>query len=310
MGQRSARKTGQRCNLSREAVAPAFCDMKMCDAGQLPRLPLTNGHGLHIVHSTTWNCPFEMPHEEKHVGQSEDPDFLICIPLKGTVTLAQENRSCVLSGGDIGIMDLRLEYRLALSEETDALWVRIPRERLEGRLDRPERAVACRIDGSSGTGLIASHFILNCTAQVKGMKSARVNALSSIMVDLLCAAAIDGNETVTPRRKPSRALILERAKEFIERHLGDEDLSPSRVAAAVGISTRYLRELFAQERQSPMAWIADRRLRSCRTALETQSWTSGSITEIAFNYGFSNLSSFNRMFKSAFGRSPRSFMPR
>src|SRR5258708_5307428 len=102
----------------------------------------------------------------------------------------------------------------------------------------------------------------------------------------------------------------ERACDYAERHLGDENLSPARIADAVGISTRYLSELFASQGTTTMEWVARRRLESCRAALESQSWAPGIITEIAFRSGFGNISSFNRSFKEAFGLAPRKVMRR
>jgi AraC family transcriptional regulator, positive regulator of tynA and feaB len=54
-----------------------------------------------------------------------------------------------------------------------------------------------------------------------------------------------------------------------------------------------------------MGWVSRRRLERCRTRLAKEVWRPGLITELAFASGFTNVSSFNRAFKAAFGRTPR-----
>ena len=57
-----------------------------------------------------------------------------------------------------------------------------------------------------------------------------------------------------------------------------------------------------------MEWVVRRRLESCRAVLQSHSWAPGIITEIALQFGFGNISSFNRSFKEAFGIAPRKVM--
>ncbi|WP_409233776.1 helix-turn-helix domain-containing protein [Novosphingobium sp. MMS21-SN21R] len=51
-------------------------------------------------------------------------------------------------------------------------------------------------------------------------------------------------------------------------------------------------------------WIRMRRLERCRADLENPEMRNLSISEIAFNHGFSNISSFNRAFKARFKVAP------
>ena len=55
-------------------------------------------------------------------------------------------------------------------------------------------------------------------------------------------------------------LTLQRAKAYAAANLGDPDLNPSRVAAAVGVSLRRLQELFRDDGGNLAAWIWQLRL--------------------------------------------------
>ena len=105
-----------------------------------------------------------------------------------------------------------------------------------------------------------------------------------------------------------RRMILERARRYIDDHLDDDELSPLAIANGIGISARYLSEIFAAEGTSPMRWVRKRRLEMCRMELERNEGRQQLICEIAYSMGFANVSSFNRAFKSQFGYSPREVM--
>lgn len=297
-------------HLSTEAIAPLFVDLDMRNSFQTRgSFTVTNIQELNLVRSITRGGAFQVYREERHIRQSAASDFFACLALRGQVTVAQEGRTCQLDRGDIALMDSRLEYMLAMPDEMDALWIRIPRRRVEGRLDSTKRIVAHRLNGSRGVGLIASRFILTSASQAQHLDPVLASPLASMMVDLLTSAII-AEVSASPPRKSSPMRTLERAKEFIEHHLDDEDLSLVRIAAAVGISPRYLTGLFSAEGCSPMAWVREKRLGASRHALEAQHWSSGAITDIAYRYGFGSISNFNRQFKAHYGVSPRQVMLR
>ncbi len=71
------------------------------------------------------------------------------------------------------------------------------------------------------------------------------------------------------------------------------------------MSTRYLYGLFADSGQTPMQWVIRRRLEHCRSDLSRDIAGQRTITEIAFAWGFEDLSHFGRAFKAAYGMTPR-----
>jgi AraC-like DNA-binding protein len=82
------------------------------------------------------------------------------------------------------------------------------------------------------------------------------------------------------------------------------------VAAATGISVRYANTLLSQQGTSLERLIVARRLERCRRALEDPGQSHRTITEIAFAWGFSDPSHFNRRFKAEYGCAPRDYRQR
>jgi AraC-like DNA-binding protein len=93
-------------------------------------------------------------------------------------------------------------------------------------------------------------------------------------------------------------------KAAIESRLHEPDLKPALAAAAAGISVRYANALLADQNSCLERYIIARRLERCRRVLEDPTQAHRMIGEIAFSWGFSDLSHFNRRFKAEFGCAP------
>lgn len=59
------------------------------------------------------------------------------------------------------------------------------------------------------------------------------------------------------------AALRERVLAYIAQHFQEDDLSPARIAAAHGISLRYLHALFAQGDTTVVGHILESRLQAC-----------------------------------------------
>jgi transcriptional regulator GlxA family with amidase domain len=92
-----------------------------------------------------------------------------------------------------------------------------------------------------------------------------------------------------------------KARKFIEKH-STEELSLSKVAKAVNISTNHLSEKFKQVTGIKFVdYVAQMRFENARDLLRNP---NRRISEIAFAVGFQSLSQFNRVFKKLARKSP------
>ena len=98
---------------------------------------------------------------------------------------------------------------------------------------------------------------------------------------------------------------MEQLLAFCRRHLHEAQLSPQMVAAHFGISVRTLHLRFEQLGESFNRWLLATRLDACGNALHDPNWRARTIAEVAFRYGFNDLSHFNRTFRSRFAATPR-----
>jgi len=94
---------------------------------------------------------------------------------------------------------------------------------------------------------------------------------------------------------------------FIQVHLSDPRLSTMMVAAACGISPRYLSYLLKQNGTTFSALVWDQRLEVASRWLSSAQACDISMAEIAFRVGFKSPAHFSRMFKRVFKKGPREY---
>jgi AraC family transcriptional regulator, positive regulator of tynA and feaB len=291
-------------------MSSLFVDVEMINGSGLSgQYTIFELEGMRIVRGRIQGGACQVRRSAGHIQRTSSHAVFACVPLAGDLIIQQHEQRSGISAGDIGLLDSRDEYLIDCFGGSDVLWLRFPPTQVEARLRGLSNSVGRRINGSSGVGLVASKFIQSVGAEADTLANSGAAQIGLAAIDLIAAAIVDRNGSPSfPKLKATRR-TWERACDYMERHLGDEDLSPAKIASAVGISCRYLSELFASEGQSPMAWVLRRRLESCKMALERQPWVPGIVTSVAFQYGFTNIPSFNRAFREAFGRSPRAVMP-
>ena len=92
---------------------------------------------------------------------------------------------------------------------------------------------------------------------------------------------------------------------MIDKACADHDLSPERIALAVGCSRATLYRLFARRDESVVAVIWQARLERARRMLCSVDGIGVPIGDVAMLSGFTDTPTFSRMFKRRYGRTPR-----
>lgn len=101
-----------------------------------------------------------------------------------------------------------------------------------------------------------------------------------------------------------RAARTHAVKATIAALIGPRAISGEEVAAQHGISPRYMRKLFECEGTSFSAYVVEQRLLRAWRMLTAPRYAPLTISTIAYDVGFGDLSYFNRVFRRRFGASP------
>jgi len=101
---------------------------------------------------------------------------------------------------------------------------------------------------------------------------------------------------------------IETALAYARANLGDESLSLNTIASAIGISARHLSRVFERSPQSLMRTVWLYRLEACKDDLSKPKMRYTSTAEVAYSWGFNNLSHFCRRFCEAYGMTPKEWV--
>jgi AraC family transcriptional activator of tynA and feaB len=241
---------------------------------------------------------------KRNIANEADDVFLLGLQLGGSATLIQDGREATLQPGDFALLDAQRPYVSHYSAKWRRLFLRIPRRALKARLAPSSQLTARAIRHTSGIGGLVSEYMRMIPQRVLAIPAAARAQIGEQILDLAAIAlAAEGNKD-RPALSSARSVALLQLRTAVEQHLADPALDPETAAAAAGISVRYANALLAEEGQSIQRLIVQRRLDRCRLALADAKQAHRTIGDIAYGWGFSDLSHFTRRFKAAFGCAP------
>jgi AraC family transcriptional activator of tynA and feaB len=250
--------------------------------------------GIHFAEVTTRTIADEM-----------DDVFFLVLAIEGNATLSQGGRDAVLAPGDFTLIDTRRPYECRYySDRWKHVIVKIPRPAFNSRLVATEKLTGRTVSASAGVGSLVSGYIQLLPEHILALQPAAKTQVGEHLVDLAALAVAANAGVDAPAVSSGRAVALFRVRMAIESHLSDPTLDPEAVASAAGVSVRYANGLLAEQGMSLERLIVSRRLERCRRALEDPTQRQRTISEIAYAWGFSDLSHFDRRFKAAYGLSP------
>jgi len=238
---------------------------------------------------------------------ANDPaDTLIIATADTPLWVSQNGRETVLDAGDAIFVRGGECSTLASERETRVTNISVPIDSLAPMVPRIGDLSMTVISRRNDTlGLLLGYIDL-----LHGWRetvSTRLgHATAGHLLDLVAAVARAGEPDIAPlKERPGiRAARLRRIKTAIERQLGEPDLSIHAIAAANGISSRYVRKLFQDEQTTFSDFVLGRRLDRARRLLRHPDHAATTITAIAYMCGFGDLSYFNRTFRRRYGMTP------
>ncbi|RNF77870.1 helix-turn-helix domain-containing protein [Streptomyces botrytidirepellens] len=228
----------------------------------------------------------------------------------GTSTVHQDGRTESLLPGAMAFYDASRPFTLVMPEAYRAKVLVLPRRALG--LSEPELAQLVARPIQADTALSAMLLpIISRLADGAGPHPWPIRRqIARTLLDLLATlatGALDtlGTRAMEDRRAGADRAHLARVHAFINKHLADSGLSPETIARHHAISVRYLHKLFQEHGTTVGRWIRQRRLEECRKELARGCRSSRTVAAVAQHWGFISPAHFSRVFRAAYGMSPR-----
>lgn len=239
---------------------------------------------------------------------SENRACIVITQLAGVQSYDQQGKVAILKRGDTTLIDSGCPWSSDCEGDCARLYLRVPYFLMEGKLGLNPIPMARRISGGAGLGTILYGLSTSLFRQAEDFSSEEgATAVEAYFRVLRACVKGWGNGSAN---HSGAGMLWARIAAYIECHLPETDLGPTKIALAMGISVRHVHRVFSSKGRSVADWIRERRLRQCRNDLSDRQPRRKSITEIAFFWGFNDSAHFSHSFKKQFGICPRAFRKR
>lgn len=218
---------------------------------------------------------------------------------KGVELVREGGRQLALTAGDVVLWDGLAPTEIEIVEPFHKRTLLFPRDRVLAVCPRLGDLDALPSLGASPSARLLVRFMNALAAELPRLDAAATTAAANAALELLRAAV----EPALPSdRAASRAALRAEIARYIRTRLQDPQLGPATIARAYAMSVRTLHALFQDVDESVAGLVRAERLARCLQDLQQPN--GGSVTDIAFRWGFCDAAHFSRVFKREFGATP------
>lgn len=242
----------------------------------------------------------------KRLIARDGQEFLtLSLQQRGTAIREQDGRESLIKPGEFSISDSSRLFRKKLQDEFCFTSFHFPRAELHVRDEDLRALTATAFTSDTGSAALVATYFARMAREAAGFDAAVGRRFAATALDLLALLIDERRGRFTSQAPELAAATLVRVKDHIMRNLSDPDLSPSKIAAAHFMSVRYLHKLFELEGATVGGWIRMQRLERCRKDLLRSPALRIGVATVARRWGFVSPSHFSRVFRAAYGMTPR-----
>lgn len=218
---------------------------------------------------------------------------------KGVELVREGRRELALKAGDVVLWDGLQPTEVEIVESFYKRTLLFPRDRALAVCPRLAEVGAIPSLEGNGPARLLVRYMNALAAEQPGLDAAAGAAAANAALELLRAAV---EPSVPTSRTATRAAMRSEIRRYIQNHLHDPTLSPASIARSYAMSVRALHALFEDGDTSVAGLVRAERLARCLEDLQRPN--TGSVTDIAFRWGFCDAAHFSRVFKRTFGMTP------
>jgi AraC-like DNA-binding protein len=232
-------------------------------------------------------------------------DLVVCINLTGSSFLSQMGRELELKPGEAVMLTCGETHSHNLPGPVRGLTVRIPRRTLSDLIHDPESHVMERVPANTQALRLLIDYV-GLLGKGHELASQELERSFGTHVHDLVALSLgaDRHAVRLAGLRGLRAARLNAIKTDIINRIADPALSVVDIANRHHVTARYVQILFESEGQTFTEFVIDRRLARARQMLIDPRYRDRTISAIAFDVGFANLSYFNRLFRRRYHATP------
>jgi AraC-like DNA-binding protein len=271
------------------------------------RSNLTTTRQIQIGRLTIDNIAAEQPFvwSWERVEAVRDAFYILAIPISGCVTFLQNGQIRVTSSGEYILLSQLGSYELSSAPRSQLMMVHIPATELRGRLVSVEDHVGGRFGANERMTCLLVDLVKGIAELFADRAPPNPQALATEIVSFVALTIGTEDRGAAIDVRNTRYQLRRRIFDFIEKNLGDQHLSPKKIAESSRISMSYLYSLFNDDETTVGQFVQVKRLQKAYEILVADPKGHRTVAEVAYEVGFKNVSHFSRSFSRHFSIAPR-----
>ncbi|SFJ84101.1 helix-turn-helix domain-containing protein [Bradyrhizobium sp. cf659] len=241
----------------------------------------------------------------KRTSSIHDASYVLVFPLTGCVAFSQDGRVGIARSGEYVLLSELAFYELSSDKAARFLVLRIPAAELRGRLVSIEDHISRRFKPNEQMTRLLAGMIGNVAELFIEFPAPNPQALATEVISFVALTIGSEDRGAATDVRNARYHLRRRIVDFIESHLGDQSLSPKKIAASSRISLSYLYSLFTDNETTVSQFVQTKRLQRAYEILVADPKGHRTVSEVAYEVGFKNVSHFSRCFSRHFKVAPR-----
>ncbi len=240
----------------------------------------------------------------ERVTSIRDPSYMLVVPLNERINYEQAGCYGTIEAGEYVLLSQMEFYEISSEADALLLMVRIPATELRERLASVDDHIGRRFGANEEMTRLLVDLLRRVADLFADCPPPNGEALATEIFSFVALAigAEDRGSALDVR--DTRYRLRRRIFDFIEANLGDENLSPKKIAANSRISLSYLYSLFNDDGTTVSQFVQVKRLQRAYELLVADPTGRITISEIAYRIGFKSASHFSRTFTRHFHMAP------
>jgi len=246
---------------------------------------------------------------EEHIRNTPENVYVVMFQVEGESVFTQAGSSATLHPGDYTISTSTVPYEWEFAGDFTIFMLRFPQTIIDAPPQSLLPLTGRALSSQEGFGRYLSPFVTSVVRDPDLLGGPVGQRVAQNLVDLFTTSFLAHLQQVTAGDTPT-ASLFQQLTDYIGNHLGEPDLDSAAVARANFISTRYVQSIFREHGTTVSSWVRERRLANTRRDLADPVLGEQGIGEIAMRWGFPDQAYFSRIFRQAFGESPKQWRAR
>lgn len=238
---------------------------------------------------------------QRTVAQDDDDCAMLFLQLDGTMGVVVDEIEYAVAPGSLFLYDMHSPIQLRFTDSFRHLAFRAPKHWFP---DRPSSASSCLLASPSpmlrvAAAASAALFQDDSSPIDDDGSSAAIRAVINMLAETI------GEILPLPDATPAERALTARFERLLYDHLQDASLTVEDLAGQMGVTPQYLNRVLTRSGGSVSKRILARRLQRCANELRLP--RALRVSDIAFRWGFNDLSHFSRSFKAFYGLAPSDY---